>query len=84
MASVADMFCEAWGEGLVWSSDNPVFHEASNLMLDITKAKKTLGWEPRWSLSKAIDKIVQWHKAHFEGQDCLTITKNQINEFLDR
>ena len=82
-ASVADMFCKAWGEGLSWSKDiNPIYHEARNLSLDITKAKRTLGWKPRWPLSKAIDKIVEWHKAHLEGRDCLALTRKQIEEFL--
>ena len=83
VASVADMFCKAWGEGLSWSKDiNPIYHEARNLSLDITKAKRTLGWKPRWPLSKAIDKIVEWHKAHLEGRDCLALTRKQIEEFL--
>ena len=77
------MFCDAWGENLSWSKGEPIFHEATNLMLDITKSKETLDWEPRWSLLKAIDKIVNWHKSHLKGQDCLSITKDQIKEFID-
>jgi len=84
VSTVADMFCDSWGDDLSWSKGDPAFHEAANLMLDITKSKETLGWEPRWPLSKAIDKIVDWHKAHLKDQDCLSITKDQIVEFIDQ
>ena len=83
VSTVADMFCDAWGDDLHWIKGDPVFYEASNLMLDITKSRETLGWEPRWPLSKAIDKIVEWHKTHLKDQDCLSVTKDQIREFVD-
>ena len=67
---------------LITADINPIYHEARNLSLDITKAKRILGWKPRWPLSKAIDKIVEWHKAHLEGRDCLALTRKQIEEFL--
>jgi CDP-glucose 4,6-dehydratase len=80
---VADMFCKAWGDNLSWYGDSrPSYHEAHNLSLDITKAKKILDWSPKWSLSNAIDKTVEWHKAQMSGKNMLEMSVNQIKEFL--
>ena len=66
-----------------WKSDqSSIYHEAKNLSLDITKAKKTLGWTPRWDLEKTIDKVVEWYKYDLSGGDCLEISKSQILEYL--
>nr|ABH03010.1 RfbG [Spirochaeta aurantia] len=40
---------------------SPQPHEAHYLKLDISKAKSLLGWSPRWSLSTALAKIVEWN-----------------------
>ena len=84
VSRVADMFCKAWGENLSWSKESKtVYHEAQNLSLDITKARTTLGWVPKWSLSDAIEKIVEWHKAQMAQKDCFKLSVNQVKEFLN-
>lgn len=40
---------------------------AKSLTLDISKAKKKLGYEPRLSTSEAIDEFVNWYKADEES-----------------
>ena len=35
-------------------------HEATYLKLDIGKIKEVFGWQPRWSVTEAMDKIVEW------------------------
>lgn len=83
VSQVADMFCKAWGENLSWNEDNtPIYHEAYNLSLDITKARETLSWVPKWSLFKAINKVVEWHKAQLTGRDVYDMSVKQIKEFL--
>ena len=52
-----------WGEDASWSLEKGSQpHEAKNLMLDISKARTKLGWEPLWNLDQAIEEIVIWHK----------------------
>lgn len=83
VSQVADMFCKAWGENLSWNEDDkPIYHEAHNLSLDITKARETLSWIPKWSLFKAINKVVEWHKAQLTGRDVYDESIKQIKEFL--
>ncbi len=57
-------------------------HETSTLRLDSTKARQVLGWHPKWSLGKAVDKTTTWYKAYFDGQDMRKICYQQIDEYL--
>ncbi len=57
------------------------FHEAHYLKLDCSKVKACLGWQPRWSLSDALDRIIEWHKALVEGKDMREVTLGQIRAF---
>ncbi len=61
---VADLVARAWGDGAAWefTGDPKAVHEANLLRLDIAKAKKTLGWKPRWSLEDAIAHTIGWYK----------------------
>jgi CDP-glucose 4,6-dehydratase len=60
-------------------SGNP--HEANTLKLDISKAASRLGWNPRWPLHTAIEKITQWHGAWKQGASAETLCADQIKEF---
>lgn len=57
-------------------------HEANLLMLDITKAKKVLGWIPTYTAKEAIEKTIIWYKKFYEGKiDMRTFTLQQINDY---
>lgn len=71
-----------WGEGASWKldgGDRP--HEAHYLKLDCTKAKSRLQWHPRWTLTKAIDQICAWHKAHLAGANMRAMCLDQIKQY---
>ena len=77
------MFCDAWGGGLIWvnaSDGGP--HEANFLKLDCSKVKKTFGWTPRYHVSEAILKTVEWSRAYLDGEDMVELTDRQIREFF--
>lgn len=57
-------------------------HEASFLKLDCSKIKRIFGWTPRWNVETAMEKIVEWSKAYFEGGDIVAVMDRQIEEFL--
>jgi CDP-glucose 4,6-dehydratase len=66
-----------------WQLDNkPNPHEASCLKLDITKAKSKLGWQPIWSLSHALDRIIFWHKSWLNKEDMRAICLTEIKEYM--
>ena len=84
VSKVADLFCKSWGENLSWKQEKSFsLHEAESLSLDITKARKTLGWVPKWRLNYAIDRVVDWHKEEMQNKDMLGVTLNQIKEHFD-
>jgi CDP-glucose 4,6-dehydratase len=56
-------------------------HEAGFLRLDISKAKSKLGWNPLWSLSDTLEKIVNWHQAWLHKEDIQTICLEEIEEY---
>jgi CDP-glucose 4,6-dehydratase len=65
-----------------WELDqnsNP--HEAGFLKLDITKAKSKLGWNPLWSLSDTLEKIVHWHQAWLNKEDMQAECLAEIEEY---
>ncbi len=80
--ALVDEFVKHWGNGLKWINQydgGP--HEANFLKLDCSKLKKTFGWEPRWNLSKAIEKTVEWTKCWINNQDVRACMDKQIEEF---
>jgi CDP-glucose 4,6-dehydratase len=79
------LFCSLWGSGAEWKdvSEANAPHEASFLRLDTTKVKQTFGWNPRWSVEEAVEKIVEWTKVYFDNGDISAIMDKQIIEFFN-
>ena len=81
---IADMFCNAWGDGLNWyssgngSADNK---EARLLWLDCSKIKTIFGWQPVWEIQKAIEKTAVWYKGYMADEDLKILTEHQIEEY---
>jgi CDP-glucose 4,6-dehydratase len=76
--------CKKW-EGSAYSIDKGRHpHEANYLILDNSKANKRLGWSPKWDLSQALDKVVDWTKAYQDKEDIYDICIEQISEYTKR
>ncbi len=68
-----------WRKGAwVDKSDPNAVHEAGLLNLDIRKARKVLGWKPRWGFEETVKNTVQWYAAVADGCNPLAITRDQI------
>ncbi len=81
---LVDTFVKYWGESLKWIDQydgGP--HEANFLKLDCSKLKYTFGWQPRWNLETAIEKVVEWTKCRSLGGDVRACMDKQIKEFLE-
>ena len=80
-----DTIIVRWGDGASWKdvSEANAPHEANFLRLDTTKVKTVFGWQPRWSVEEAVEKIVEWTKVYFDGGDISAIMDKQINEFFE-
>lgn len=65
-----------------WRIDEqPHLHEANYLKLDSSKARSQLGWQPRWNLETALEKIVDWHQAWHNQKDMWQFSLVQIHEY---
>lgn len=82
--TLADIFCEKWGNGASWKnvSEQNAPHEANFLKLDCSRIKSVLGWEPKWSISEAVEKTVEWSKAYISHTDATAVMEKQIREYL--
>ena len=83
--TLVDLFVSKWGEGAKWINKydgGP--HEANFLKLDCSKLKSTFGWNPRWNLSEAMEKIVEWTRVWLNNGDVSACMDNQIIEFYNR
>ena len=83
--ALVDLFVSKWGENLKWINrydGGP--HEANFLKLDCSKLKATFGWQPRWNLDIAIEKVVEWSKCWTNQDDVRACMDKQIEEFLNK
>ena len=51
------------------------------LKLDSSKAKANLGWSPRWKVSEALRKTLEWHQEFLSGTDMYGYSLEQITEY---
>lgn len=80
---LVNLFCEKWGHGQSWESkrvEGP--HEANFLKLDCSKIKKVFGWQPRWNIDEAIEKVVEWSQSYLNGKNVSECMDRQIEEFF--
>ena len=75
-------------EILKWAKGNWVdrtelgaVHEAGLLNLDIGKARRVLGWKPRWNFEETVKNTVQWYAAVANGCNPIAITNEQIEDY---
>lgn len=82
--SVLNQIDKIWQNSPGWRLDenaNP--HEAKYLKLDISKAKHFLDWQPKWDLSEALGRVVEWNKAFKNKANMLEYCINEINSYLN-
>jgi len=79
---IVEKLTQTWGEGASWKLDSGNHpHEAHYLKLDCSKAKMHLDWQPRWHLDKALEAVIEWHRAHLMGNDMYELTLRQIGAY---
>jgi CDP-glucose 4,6-dehydratase len=76
VSELIDKAVETLGELNIEIIDN-VYHETNTLLLDISKTKQNLNWQPKWSSILAIQKTIEWYLNPTD--EC---TQNQINNFF--
>lgn len=84
-ARLVRIFCAMWGSGMrsINKKDNGP-HEAGLLKLDITKAKKVLGWKPGLDVKAAVGLTVEWGKEYMDKGDVVKCMDRQINNYFGK
>lgn len=73
-----------YGSGeLLDLSDPNALHEAKLLMLDISKAKFQLGWEPRMDINQTLALTVDWYK-RYSKEEVYNVCLRQIADFTQK
>lgn len=82
---LVDMFCKKWGSELKWvnKSEKDAPHETNFLKLDSSKIKEVFGWRPKWNITDAIEKTIEWTEEYYNDKDIIECTDKQINEFFN-
>jgi CDP-glucose 4,6-dehydratase len=73
---------ELWEGALTWELDageNPP--EAARIELDSGAAERELGWACEWDLEQALERVVEWHRAHGRGEDMRAVSLAQLEGF---
>jgi CDP-glucose 4,6-dehydratase len=79
---IVQRMCELWGNGARYeidAGDHP--HEAHYLKLDCSKARRRLGWQPRWNLEKTLHVILEWVKIYSCSGDLRSCCLEQIDTY---
>jgi CDP-glucose 4,6-dehydratase len=67
------------GESLLAAGmPSPVFHEAARLVLNSDKARRELGWVPRWTCERALAAVAHWYAEEDRGASARQLTLDQI------
>lgn len=79
---VASKLISNYGKGeLKDMSDPNAVHEANLLMLDISKAKFRLGWEPRMNIDQCMALVADWYK-RYKTEDVYALCIDEINKYI--
>lgn len=79
---VASKLIASYGKGeLKDMSDPNAVHEANLLMLDISKAKFKLGWEPRMNIDQCIALVADWYK-RYKTEDVYSLCVEEIERYI--
>lgn len=80
--SVAEKLIKNYGYGTLRDvSDPDALHEAKLLMLDISKARFKLGWEPWLNLDQCISLVADWYM-QYQKMDVYDLCVNQIEKYI--
>ena len=85
--SIADVWTVAtgltrhYGKGTLHDASDPeALHEAKLLLLDISKARFRLDWQPKLNLDECLRLTADWYK-RYRDEDVYALCKEQIIQF---
>lgn len=81
---LARQVIKCWGQGgIKYEKNSTDFYESVMLHLNCAKAKQVLKWSQQWDFDKTVLKTVQWYKHVLSENPAISITKQQINDYME-
>lgn len=81
---LAKQVINCWGQGVIkYEKNSSNFYESAMLHLNCDKAQQDLGWGQQWDFDKTVLKTVQWYKLVLAGNPAISITKQQIDDYME-
>jgi CDP-glucose 4,6-dehydratase len=79
---IATKLAAMWGGGASWTRDSvPSLHEHHLLMLDTSKARRQLGWQPRLGIETNLEWTMKWYRGWQRGAAMQEETLAQIARY---
>lgn len=79
---IASLLIRHYGSGSLQDASDPnAVHEANLLMLDISKARFQLGWNPRLNLDQTAALTADWYM-RYQHEDVYALCVKQIEQYL--
>ena len=73
-----------WGQGAAWQADpGPHPHEAGQLAVDSSRARKHLQWLPRLRLQDAVGWTGAWYRNHRAGEPAAQLVHSDIARYQE-
>ncbi len=82
MSDAANAVARMWGAGqALVVAELSIACETGVLRNDSSLATASLGWKPAWPATAALERTVDWYRAHRDGADMTALTDTQITEY---
>ena len=79
---VAQEIIGIFNKGEITIENENTMKESNLLQLNCDKANQLLGWLPRWSVEKSINKTGNWYKQTDNGKSAIVQTKEDIEDYF--
>lgn len=70
---------EKWS--YILESDTSNQHEANLLLLDNSKAKRILWWDPKYNIDETLERTLHWYKNYYEWWNIEELSLREIQNF---
>lgn len=82
VAWLADQICSQWPKAGWDRNETPHPHESEMLTLDSSKARRLLGWSPKWGLGRSLSSTVEWYRGFAAKANMAELTRGQLVNFI--
>ena len=84
MGELTNLICQEW-DGINKDYNKVIcpvtYNLGIDLRLDSSKARRVLGWKPKWDIHKSVKNMVKLYKDYLKNEDTRTLIYRNIEEW---